>query len=57
MEYSKIENEAQYEEVTHCIEQLKDAEPGTAGAKELKVLIKMIIDFEKKKLNKLRSNR
>lgn len=51
MKYSDIKNEAQYEEVTVRIEQLKNAEPGTDEAKELKVLIKMLIDFEKQQVN------
>ena len=50
MSYSAINNEEEYEEVTHRIEQLKDAEPGTDEAKELKALIKLLIDYEKQQI-------
>ena len=46
MEYY-IKNEEEYEAVTSRVERLKDAEPGTEEAKELKMLIKMLIHYEK----------
>ncbi|WP_181885177.1 hypothetical protein [Pontibacter diazotrophicus] len=50
MKYNYIENQEQYEEVTLRVEQFKDAEPGTNEAKELKVLVKMLVNFEKKQV-------
>ena len=47
MEHFYIKNEEEYEAVTSRVERLKDAEPGTEEAKELKVLIKVLIHYEK----------
>lgn len=52
MEYINIENEEQYEEVTNRIEQLKNAKPGTDEAKELKVLVKMLVNYEKQQMRR-----
>lgn len=53
MEYNSIANEEEYEAVTQRIERLKDAEPGTAEAKELKALIKALIAYEHKQVHAL----
>lgn len=41
-----ITTQAQYHAVASRIEQLKDAAAGSGAAKELKVLTKLIVDFE-----------
>lgn len=51
MEYNCIANEEEYEAVTQRIERLKDAEPGTDEAKELKMLIKVLVAYEHKQVH------
>lgn len=51
MEYNDIKNEEQHEEVTQRVEQIRNAEPGTEEAKELKTLIKMLIEYEKQQMH------
>lgn len=41
-----ITTKVQYHAVASRIEQLKDAPSGSEAAKELKVLMKLIVDFE-----------
>ncbi|GAB3541471.1 hypothetical protein GCM10027443_40800 [Pontibacter brevis] len=43
-----ITTQVQYHAVASRIEQLKDAMPGSEASKELKVLTKMLVDFESK---------
>lgn len=47
MEYQAIRNKADYNKVARRIEELKDAEPNTLEAAELKQLVKEIIHFER----------
>lgn len=49
MEHKPIKSQEQYEVVAARMEQLKDAEAGTPEAKELKLLAKLIVDFELKR--------
>lgn len=44
-----ITTQVQYHAVASRIEQLKDAAPGSAPAKELKVLTKLLVDFESRR--------
>lgn len=44
-----IRTQVQYYAVASRIEQLKDASANTAAAKELKVLMKMLVDFESRR--------
>lgn len=41
-----ITTQVQYHAVASRIEQLKDAEPGSDAAKELKVLTRLLVEFE-----------
>lgn len=45
-----ITTQVQYHAVALRIEQLKDAAPGSEASKELKVLTKMLIDYESRRL-------
>lgn len=49
MEYKQIKTQGQYQAVAARIEQLKDAEPGTNEAKELKLLMRLLVEFEMKR--------
>lgn len=45
-----ITNPVQYYAVASRVEQLKDAASGSQASKELKVLIKLLVEFESKKV-------
>ena len=47
-EYTTITTQEQYNTVAARIEQIKDVSAGSAEAKELRQLTKLIVDFEKK---------
>lgn len=51
-----ITTQVQYYAVALRIEQLKDAASGSAAAKELKVLTKMIVDFESRRQQPIWNN-
>lgn len=51
-----ITTQIQYHAVALRMEQLKDAAPESAAAKELKVLTKLIVDFESGRRQPIRSN-
>lgn len=46
MEYTAIKTQEQYDAIADRIEQLKNAPIGSEEAKELKLLTKLIVDFE-----------
>jgi hypothetical protein len=48
MAYQSIKNKGDYKKVAHRIEEIKDAEPNTNEAKELKQLVQEIIHFERR---------
>jgi hypothetical protein len=49
MEHEAIVTQEQYDEVASRIEELKDVAPGSEEAKELKLLTKLIVQFESKR--------
>lgn len=49
MMYSSLVNKEQHDKIAQRVEQLKDAEPGTKEAKELKALTQILVQFEAKR--------
>jgi hypothetical protein len=49
MKHEAITTQEQYDEVASRIEELKDVAPGSEEAKELKLLTKLIVQFESKR--------
>ncbi|MFD3000452.1 hypothetical protein ACFS7Z_08785 [Pontibacter toksunensis] len=57
MEHKPITTQAEYDKVASRIEQLKDGDPGSEEAEELKLLTKLIVAFEsRKQQTKLRNS-
>lgn len=55
-EHTSITTQQQYDTVASRIEQLKDASAGSEEAKELKLLTKLIVDFERKNPQPVQNN-
>lgn len=48
-EHTTITTQEQYDAVAARLEELKNAPAGSEGAKELKLLTKLIVEFERKR--------
>ena len=55
-EHTPITTQEQYDAVASRLEELKDAPAGSEEAEELKLLTKLIVDFERKRPQSLQKN-
>lgn len=49
MEYKPITTQDEYDKIASRIEQLKDGDAGSEEAEELKLLTKLIVEYESKR--------
>ncbi|WP_347157538.1 hypothetical protein [Pontibacter chitinilyticus] len=49
-EYTSITTQERYDFIASRLEQLQNAAPGSAAAKELKLLTKLLVEFEEANL-------
>lgn len=54
MEYKQIKTLKQYDTVAARMERLKDAEVGTPEAAELKLLTKLVVEYESNRLCRMK---